>query len=90
MQFFFAHNLRRTRTNTIAKIVAIVGEKNDCAAPPAFFGAYKKALFHRTFCNSRLAGDLRRIGRARSVVLTMNDAVTHAHDVSNALAIHMV
>ena len=90
MQIFFAHDLRRTRTNTVAKIVALADEKNDCVAAFSIFEAYKKALFHRTFCNSRLAGDLRRISRARSVVMTTNDVVKRAHDVSNARAIHMV
>jgi hypothetical protein len=90
MQIFFSHDLRRTRTNSVAKILTITGEKNDCAAPPAIFKAYKKALFYRMFCNSRLAGDLRSIGRARSVVMTMNDVVKRAHHVSNARAIHIV
>jgi hypothetical protein len=90
MQIFFSHDLRRTRTNTVAKNLTIAGEKNDCAAPSAIFKAYKKALFHRMFCNSRLAGDLRSIGRARSVVMTMNEVVKRAHHVSNARAIHIV
>jgi hypothetical protein len=90
MQIFFAHDLRRTRTNTVAKIFTPADGKNDCVAPLMFFGACKKALFHRTFRNSRLAGDLHCVVRARSVVMTINDVVKRAHDVSNARAIHMV
>jgi hypothetical protein len=89
-QKIFANNLQRTRTNTVAKIFAIAGEKNHCAASLAIFKACKKALFNRTFCNSRLAGDLRCIVRARSVVMTTNDVVKRAHDVSNTLAMHIL
>jgi hypothetical protein len=32
MQIFFAHHLQRTRTNTVAKIVALADGKNDCVA----------------------------------------------------------
>jgi hypothetical protein len=45
-QKFFADNLQRTRTNTVAKIFAIAGEKNHCAASLAIFKTCKKALFH--------------------------------------------
>jgi hypothetical protein len=90
MQIFFAHDLRRTRTNAVAKIFAIAGEKNDCVAVTAIFEACKKALFHRMFCNSRLAGDLRGLSRARGAVLSVKGVVTRAHDVSDVRAIHIV
>ena len=90
MQIIFAHHLRCTRTNTVAKIFAIAGEKNHCAALFAIFRACKKALFYRMFCNSRLAGDLRGIGRAHRAIMTADDAVLRAHDVSEACAIHIV
>jgi hypothetical protein len=89
MQFFFTHDLRRTTTNTVAKFIALAGARTDCAASSAIFGACKKALFHRMFCNSRLASDLRVIGRARSGVASVNDVVMCAHDVSKARAIHI-
>lgn len=74
----------------LQKNFAIAGEKNDSVAAVAIFEACKKALFHRMFCNSRLTGDLRGIRRARSAVMSANAAVMCVHDVSDALAIHIV
>jgi hypothetical protein len=54
----FAHDLRRTTGRSVAKAIAVAGEKMCCKGRAMKLQACKKALFHRTFCNSRLTGDL--------------------------------
>jgi len=90
VQNIFAQHLRCTRSIDVAKFFAPMVGKYRRTLREVKIRWCKKALFHRMIFNSRLAGDLRGIGRARSVVMTMNDVVTRAHHVSNARAIHIV